>query len=1098
MSVRRVALTLVLWLAALAGFAAEDARLLRFPAIHGGTIVFSQAGDLYAVPSAGGTARRLTSHTGYECFPRFSPDGKWLAFTGQYDGNTEVYLIPSWGGDPRRLTVTATLGRDDVSDRMGPNTIVMGWTPDGKRIVFRSRMHEANDFIGQLYTVGLDGGLPEQLPFSRGGFCSYSPDGARLAYNRVFREFRTWKRYRGGMADDVWVYDFRTGQSENITNDPASDIYPMWKGDRIYFLSDRDALKRMNLYVYDIGSRQARRLTDFAEFDIKFPSMGDDAIVFENGGWIYRFDLAGEKAVKVPVALPNDKPWARGGIIAVKDDLTNYEIAPDGKRALVGARGEVFTIPAKYGPTRNLTQTSDVHERNSKWSPDGKWIAFVSDATGEDELYIVPQDGAAPATQLTNEHGPYMYQPLWSPNSGKLLWADKKLNLKVADVKTKTTTTIATATAGEFTDYAWSPDSQWVAYARNEEQVMQKIYLFGLATGKTLEVTDGWTSSYDPSFSSDGKFLFFVSDRDFNPIYGDTEWNHIYKDMARIYLVTLGRAVESPLKPKSDEVEIKAGETGKKSGDGRAKDKDGKDESTDEAVKPVRVAVDADGIKGRIVVLPIAAANYRNLASSGDKLYYIRSTHAGQKSELALFDLAERKETVLGEAGGFELSADGKKMLVGKDGDLFIVDAPSAPLELKDSLNLSDLKVRLDRPAEWKHIFDETWRQMREFFYAPTMQGVDWAGVRAKYEPLAASAAHRADLTYVIGEMIGELNIGHAYTGGGDLPKVPKIATGLLGAELVKDPATGYFRITRILPGQNWDPARRSPLTEVGVDVQEGDYILAVNGKPAGPMRDPYDALLDTVDKQVTLTVNAKPVPAGAREVVVIPTGDEQQLYYNAWVQANIAKVDQATGGKVGYLHIPDMDVTGLNEFVKLYYPQIRKKGLIVDVRGNGGGNVSPQVLERLKRAADMIEMSRDTAPRPDPGAVFMGPMVCLLNEFSASDGDIFPFRFKKNGLGKLIGKRSWGGVVGIRGSLPILDGGYLMRPEFAPYALDGNNWVIEGHGVDPDIVVENDPAREFKGIDDQLDKAVEVILEELKTKEREVPPIPPYPVRNP
>jgi tricorn protease len=1097
MSIRSLTLTVAILSAALAAPASEEARLLRFPAVHGGTIVFTQAGDLHAVPASGGAARRLTSHPGYECFPRFSPDGKWLAFTGQYDGNTEVYLMPAEGGDPRRLTVTATLGRDDVSDRMGPNNIVMGWTPDSKRVVFRSRMREANDFIGQLYMVGLDGGLPEQLPFSRGGFCSYSPDGSRLAYNRVFREFRTWKRYRGGMADDIWVHDFKIGAVENITSDPASDLFPMWKGDRIYFLSDRDAAQRMNLYVYDLGSRQTRRLTDFADFDVKFPSLGDDAIVFENGGWLYRFDLASEKAVRVPVTLPNDRPWARGGIVPVDGDRTNYEIAPDGKRALVGARGEVFTVPAKHGPTRNLTRTSAVHERNSKWSPDGKWIAFVSDATGEDEIYIVPQDGSAPPAKLTDEKGPYLYQPYWSPDSTRLLWADKDLHLKMLEVGSKAVKTVATATAGEFSDYAWSPDSKWIAYTRSEEKAMQKVYLYGLEGEKTLEVTDGWTSSYGAAFASDGKYLFFVSDRDFNPIYGDTEWNHVYKDMARIYLVTLGRAVDSPLKPKSDEVEIKADEPAGKGEKGKGKPAEAGDK--EEAPKAVTVTVDAEGLQGRIVALPVKAAYYRNLASAGDNLYYIRSTHAGESSELVLFDLAERKETVLAEgADGYELSADGKKMLVGREGDLHLVDAPSAPVELKEPLDLSGLKMRLDRPMEWRHIFEESWRQMREFFYAPNMHGVDWAGVRAKYEPLAAAAAHRADLTYVIGEMIGELNAGHAYTGGGDLPKAPRVRTGLLGAELSKDPATGYFKIVRILPGQNWDPARRSPLTEVGVDVKAGEYILAVDGRPAAPMANLYDALIDTVDRQVKLTVNSKPVPEGARDVVVVPTGDEQQLYYHAWVQGNIAKVDKATGGKVGYLHIPDMSEQGLNEFVKLYYPQLRKQGLIVDVRGNGGGNVSPQVLERLKRAADMIEMSRDTAPRPDPGAVFMGPMVCLLNEFSASDGDIFPFRFKKNGLGKLIGKRSWGGVVGIRGSLPILDGGYLFRPEFAPYGLDGKDWIIEGHGVDPDIVVENDPSREFRGIDDQLDKAVEVILGELKTKEREVPPIPPYPVRNP
>lgn len=1070
----------------------EEARLLRFPATNGEQIVFSYAGDLYSVPTAGGVARRLTSDVGYEMFPRFSPDGQWLAFTGQYDGNTEVYLMPAEGGVPKRLTFTATLGRDDVSDRMGPNNIVMTWKNKSNEIVFRSRMISFNDFIGQLYSVSVEGGLPQQLPLPRGGFCSFSPDDSKMAYNRVFREFRTWKRYRGGMADDVWIFDFKTGQLENITNNPAQDIIPMWAGNKIYFLSDRD--KRMNLYSYDLTSKETQQHTSFTEFDIKFPSLGKGAIVFENAGYIYRFDLATETAAKVPISIKEDFSSGRGGLENVSKNVTNYEISPDGKRALFGARGEVFTVPAEHGPTRNLTNTSGVHERNSKWSPDGKWVAFLSDKSGENEIYIVAQDGRSEPVQITKGADTYYYQPYWSPDSKKLLWSDKKLRLRYVDIDTKQITEVAKASAWEFDDYAWSPDSKWIAYARYEEETMQKIYLYSVDQKQTVEVTDGWYDSASPAFSADGKYLLFVSNRDFTPIYGWTEWNHIYQDMQRVYLVTLAKEVESPFKPKSDEVEIKKDE-----GEGvkdKGKEKKGKEAEAEkkEEKKAVVVKVDSDGLKDRIIALPISASSYRNISCLEDNVYYIRKGSKDEKPLLFLYDLKKQKETELGQIDGYEISANGKKMLVSQGGSYAIIDLPKGKIEIKDKLNLSGMEMRLDRHAEWNQIFNEAWRQMRDFFYAPNMHGLDWAAVRQQYEPLVKHVNHRNDLTYIIGEMIGELNVGHAYVGGGVRPEVKRIQLGLLGAELERDAASKYYRIKKILKGENWDKSRRSPLTEVGVNVKEGDYILAINGQPTNQMNNIYEALINTADKQVALKVNSRPAEAGSREVTVIPTKDESDLYYYQWVQGNIEKVNKATNGKVGYIHIPNMGVDGLNEFIKHFYPQLRKKALIIDVRGNGGGNVSPQIIERLRREIVMVDMARNTAPLPDPAAAFLGPMVCLLNEFSASDGDIFPYRFKQYKMGKLIGKRSWGGTVGIRGSLPLLDGGFLNRPEFASYDLAGKQWVIEGHGVDPDIWVDNDPAKEFAGEDQQLDKAIEVILEELKTKEQTLPAIPPYP----
>ncbi|MBM4028835.1 MAG: protease, partial [Planctomycetes bacterium] len=579
--------------------AGTEGRLLRFPAIHEDQIVFTYAGDLYTVSAQGGTARKLTNNEGFEMFARFSPDGKTLAFTGQYDGNTEVYVMPASGGVPHRLTYTATLGRDDVADRMGPNNIVMTWSPDGRRIIFRSRMRSYNAFLGRLYSVSTSGEVPEELPLPRGGFCSFSPDGKKLAYNRVFREFRTWKRYRGGMADDIWVYDFDTKTTENITNHPALDIIPMWHGDRIFFLSDRDGHTRMNLFVYDTKSKETRKLTNFSEFDVKFPSLGPNAIVFENGGYVYRYDIARGECAKVDISIEDDLQGGRGGLVSVADKVTNYEISPDGKRALFGARGDVFTVPAKHGAIRNLTSSPGVHDRSSKWSPDGRWIAYISDASGEDEIWVIPQDGRGPARQVTKDDAIYKYHIEWSPDSKKILWADKALRLRYVNVETGKITDVCKCEKWEFSEYAWAPDSQWIVYAQPEVASMSKIYLYSLQAGTSHELTDGWYDSARPIFSSDGRFVLFVSDRDFNPIYSRTEWNHAYQDMSRIYLITLAKATESPFKPKSDEVEVKAAE--EKKAEDEAKKPDVKEEK--KKAEPETIKVDLDGIKDRIAVL---------------------------------------------------------------------------------------------------------------------------------------------------------------------------------------------------------------------------------------------------------------------------------------------------------------------------------------------------------------------------------------------------------------------------------------------------------------------------------------------------------------
>ena len=1074
--------------------AADEARLLRFPAIHGNQVVFTYAGDLYTVPAAGGVARRLTSDAGFEMFARFSPDGASIAFTGQYDGNTEVYLMPAEGGIPKRLTYTATLGRDDVSDRMGPNNIVIGWK-NQKQILFRSRRTEWNDFRGQLYLASVDGGPIEEVPLPRGGFGSFSPDGKQFVYNRVFREFRTWKRYRGGQADDVWLHDFTTKTTTNLTSNPAQDIIPMWKGSKVYFASDRDERGRMNLYSYDMASKQTKKLTTFTEFDVKFPSLGDGAIVFENGGWIYRLDLASEQAAKIPVRIREDLDSGRGAIVDVSRSIANYEIAPDGSRALFGARGDVFTVPAKSGATRNLTRTPGVHERNSKWSPDGRWIAYISDASGEDEIWIAPQDGRGAAAQITTGGGNYKYQPVWSPDSRKLMWSDRQQRLHVVDIGTKAAEQIAEARAFEITSYAWSPDSRWVAYAKPEVEGPQRIYLYSLETRQTIPASDAWFNSSEPIFSADGTLLFFVSARSFNPTYGQTEFQHVYTDMSRIYFVTLAKDTKHPFAPKSDEVKITE-EPKPAGGDAKAPAADPKAAEAKKAGAAPAVRVDADGLIARIGVVPTPPANYASLTSVGGRLYYGRAS-AREAAALYVYDLEKQTETQIGTGAGYEISADGRKMLIGQPGNRFaIIDTPTGKADPRDFLDLTDMKVALDRRAEWRQMFYESWRQMRDFFYAPNMHGVDWPAMRRTYEVLLPHVNHRADLTYVIGEMISELNAGHAYVGGGDLPRLERTPMGLLGAQLQRDPQSKYFRISKVFRGQNWDPSLRSPLSEIGVDAGVGDYILEVDGRSTAGMTDIWEALVGRAGKQVSLRINAVPSLQGSRETTVIPVEDERGLYYFDWVQGNIEKVARASGGRVGYLHIPDMGVPGLNEFAKYFYAQTDKDAVIVDVRSNGGGNVSPMIIERLRRELVLVDIARNGTPNANPGAMVLGPKVLLADEFSASDGDLVTYRFKAYKMGPVVGKRTWGGVVGIRGALPMLDGGVLNRPEFSRYDIAGKTWAIEGVGVEPDMFVDNDPAKEYAGEDQQLDKAIEVILDQLKKNPVKLPPPPPLPVK--
>lgn len=1075
-------LTLFIVVASMQLTAQEEARLMRFPTVSGNQLVFSYAGDLYTTGINGGMARKLTSHNGYEMFPRFSPDGTEIAFTGQYDGNTEVFKIPAAGGTPKRLTYTATLDRDDIGDRMGPNNIVMAWTPDGKNIVYRSRKKSFNSFRGQLYSVGASGGLSEEIPLSDGGFSSYSPDGDKLAFNWVFREFRTWKYYRGGMADDIRVYDFKTGEVDKITDSPAQDIIPMWIGKEIYFVSDRD--RTANLFAYDTETKATRKVTNFTDYDIKFPSHSDRHIVFEKGGYIYLFDVKTQESTKLTIQIANDEPWARSEWKNASKTISGASLSPNGERVVFSARGDVWSLPATKGVTRNLTSTSGVNERGAEWSPDGKHIAYISDKSGEFEIYMEKQDGSDEPIQLTDGANTYIFSIEWSPDSKKILFHNKKRELCYVDVDTKKVTVVETSDRSTRFSYSWSPDSKWIAYTRPQAD-MTVVRLYNLDTKKSHEVTEGWYESSNPTFSRDGKYLLFTSARDFNPIYSQTEWNHVYVDMSRIYMITLAKETPSPFAPENDVVKME---------EEKKESKKDKEEATEEKVKDIKV--DLDGIQDRVLSLPVSPANYYGVTAVDDKVYYTAYSSANRKGEMKVYDLKKKKETTLGSNIAYTLSPNGKKMLVRMSGKWGVIDLPTSKINIEKAVDTSQMKVYVDLKAEWQQMYDEAWRHMRDFFYDPGMHGVDWDDVYEKYNQLVPHIGHRSDLAYITGEMIGELNVGHAYSQNGEKPEPERIHTGLLGAEISQD-KSGYFRIDEILDGANWSKELSSPLRAVGVNVNEGDYIVSIDGVPTNTTNNIYQLLVGKANTEVMLEINSKPSATGSREVLVNTIADESTLYYHKWVRGNIEKVSKQTDGKVGYLHIPDMGVDGLNQFAKYYYPQLRKEGLIIDVRGNGGGNVSPMIIERLMR--QLTYMTMHTGQKegdPNPVGMHVGPKVTLLDKYSASDGDLFPYRFQVNKIGKTVGTRSWGGVVGYSGSIPLIDGGSIVTPSYAPYDKDGKEFIIEGRGVVPDIILENDPAEQYKGIDAQLNKAVEVVLEELKTNPVKLAPIPAYPVK--
>jgi tricorn protease len=1111
-----------------------EGRMMRFPDIYKDKIVFMYGGDLWLASSSGGDARRITSDAGRELFPKFSPDGKWIAFTGQYDGNFNVYVMPAQGGQPKQLTFYQGAAAP-LSDRMGVHNEVVAWFPDSKRILFISRRDASNGWTKRPFSVSIDGGLPEPLPVDQGGLTSFSPDGSKIAYNPIFRNFRTWKRYTGGLAQAIAIYDLKNNTVEDVPHTDWTDTFPMWHGNTIYFSSDRGPEHRLNLYSYDLSSKQVEQLTHFTDFDVMWPSLGPDSIIFENGGYLYTFDFDSKQPKKLTISLPGDRDQSMKHWTGVAKNITDFDISPEGKRAVFGARGDVFTVPAKEGSVRNLTRTPGIREKSVAWSPDGRWIVYISDRSGEEELYIAPQDGMGKEQQITSGYKGFKYAPVWSPDSKKLAWSDKDCRLWYVDVNDKKQVAIDQGKYGEILNYSWSPDSKWVSWDRNAESGFSVVYLYSLADAKITPVTTAMTNSFSPVFDPDGKYLYFLSDRDFNEVIGNVDFEFSNPKTTRIYLVTLRADEPSPFQPQSDEAQIKKEENkdelltpaakeptgskaegkGKKKADepkeakensknekDREKDKDKKEEKD----KPKEFRIDLDGIGSRIVALPIEPAVINTYLASKGFIFYsttpiqgLSGPIPGEAAAVHVYDLKERKDKVLIDGvQRFALSFDGSKLLYeadgGRDGHAYgIIDTKAdTPKKIGEGgLNLGGMRMQVDPAAEWKQMFNEVWRQERDYFYEAAMNGVDWEKVRDKYAQLLPSVADRYTLTYILGEMIGELSNSHTYVGGGDYPDLHPVNVGLLGVDFEADAAGGMYRFKKIYAGENWDPQTRSPLTEPGVTVKEGDYLIAVNGRPLRLPQNPYELFVNTANENVILTVNSKPSEEGSHTVQVKPIADENGLRELAWIESNRKKVEAASNGRIGYVYLPDMGGPGLNAFVKQYFPQIRKEGMIIDVRYNGGGFVDQLIFARLRRMLSGMGSSRNWESGTVPPVVFSGAMACVTNHYAASDGDIFSYYFKYYKLGPLMGERTWGGVRGIRGNIPLMDGGYITRPEAALYDLN-SKWVIENHGVQPDIVIENRPDQVVKGEDPQLEKAIEVVMKQIQPSPKKLPPRPP------
>ena len=1087
-SVRTIVVLGILLIATVSAEAQIDARLLRQPDVSATQIAFVYGGDIWVAPKEGGVAQRLSTPKGEESFPRFSPDGGSIAFTGNYDGNSDIYVMPVGGGLPTRLT-----HHPDV-DRM------VDWYPDGESILYATRMTSEKQRFNKLYRVPAAGGLPTVLPVPYGEFGAVSPDGATLAYMPLSREFRTWKRYRGGTAPEIWLFGLADHQATNITQNEANDAQPMWHGSTLYFLSDRDAKMRTNIWVRELDSDSVRQVTHFEDFDIHFPAIGPQDLVFENGGQLYVMDLATETARAIDVQVVTDRATLRPRPVKVGQRIADGDISPSGKRAVLGARGEIFSLPAEHGVVRNLTRTSGFAERHPSLSPDGKHIAYFSDRTGEYELTIRPADGSGEEQTLTSMGPGFRYAPMWSPDSKKIVFVDNEQVIQLFDLDAQTLTEIDRGLwmyqgALRGFEVGWSSDSRWVAYSRGLDNRMSAIFLFDTGSNQSHQVTSGFVESYDPVFDPEGKYLYYLSDRTYRPSYSSFEPAWIYTNPTNLLAVPLRADVASPLASRNDVEETDEDDPADENGDDKDGEEDGeKDDKDEEKAEPVNI--DLEGFEARAVVLPPEAGQYSDLAAVKGKVLYQRHPRTGsddESSPIVFYDLEERDEkTILDNADGYAMSADGNKLLV-VDGDSWAIVDVAPKQKMEKQLATSSMEMTVVPSEEWRQIFNDAWRLERDYFYDPNMHGVDWQAMREHYGALLDDVISRWDLNFVIGELIGEINTSHSYRGGGDVERGANRGGGLLGVDW--ELSRGAYRIKKIVTAAPWDLETRSPLAEPGVEVSEGDWVLAVNGTPIDTAKDPWAAFAGLAETTVALTVNDQPTTEGAREVLVETLASEARLRNLAWIEANRRKVDEATGGRVGYVYVPSTGIGGQTELYRMFRPQYAKDGLIVDERFNNGGQIPDRFVELLNRPIINYWGVRAGKDWQTPAISHAGAKVMLINAWSGSGGDAFPYYFRSAGLGPLIGTRTWGGLIGYTGAPALVDGGRLTVPTFSFYNPDGE-WDVEGYGVDPDIEVVDDPSLMLDGGDPQLDRAIAEVLRLLEENPPHQPIRPENPIR--
>jgi tricorn protease len=1056
-------------------FAQSDKPLLmRNPTLSRTHIVFVYAGDLWIVPRDGGEASRLTSGIGTETAPHFSPDGTMVAFTGEYDGNLDVYVVPATGGIPKRLTYHP--GTDALA----------GWTPDGKQVLFVSGRASDSGRTAQLYTMPIDGVFPTQVPLPMAYEGSYSADGSRLAYVPLPRAFQAWKRYRGGRTTPIWIANLSDSSVEKIQRDNSNDFNPMWIGEKVYFLSDRNG--PITLFTYDTKTKRISELIRNTGLDIKSAAAGPDGIVYEQFGALNLYDLKSGRTRKLNITVAGDMLSVRPKYERVGTRLFNSNISPTGARAIFEARGEILTVPAEKGNVRNLTNTPNVAERDPSWSPDGKWIAYFSDESGEYTLHLRDQTGMGQVRKIGLGNPPsFFYGPTWSPDSKKIAYTDKRLNLWYLDIEKGTPVKVDTSRRGFGFGQTWSPDSRWIAYTKPIESWYSAVFVYSLEEGKNHQITDGLSDARSVDFDKGGKYLYFTASTDIGPaVFGFDMSSYPHRPTRNVYLVVLKKDLPSPLAPESDEEKVQE----------EKKDEAPKPPSPPAKKEPVTVTIDFDKISQRILALPVPARNFLGLAAGkANTLFIAEALPPGPGVTgftLHKYDLEKRKlDKVLDGINSLDLSANGEKMLYRQGESWFIASTTPPPKPGEGKIKTEEMEVYVDPRAEWDQMYRETWRIERDFFYDPNYHGLDLQATAKKYAPYLQSVAHRADLNYLFQEMLGELSVGHLYVQGGDVPNPNRVPGGLLGANYKIE--NGRYRFARIFDGENWNPQLRAPLTQPGVNVQEGEYLLAVNGRELTASDNLYSFFENTSGKSVVIRIGPNPDGTNARDVTVVPIANEGGLRNLAWVEGNRRKVAEMSGGKLAYIWLPDTAQGGYTNFNRYYFAQLDKEGAVVDERFNGGGQAADYIIDYLRKPLMSYWAVRDGDDFRQPFGVMPGPKAMIVNEYAGSGGDYMPWMFRRAGIGPLIGKRTWGGLIGIGGYPVLVDGGSVTAPHFAFYSPDGE-WEVENHGVAPDIEVEMDPKAWREGRDPQLEKAVEVVMTALKKNPPPKVKRPPYP----